>query len=550
MSTSRRNRESSTFTRRSTLTAAGAAALWTALPPVLGPTSYVHGSVFHDRSGDGIRHRGDPGVPGVLVSNGIDVVTTDSEGRWRLPVSPLGDVFVIKPTGWTVPIGGNGLPAFARSLLQNGEDRLDFPLRPSVETSKFEAVLLADTQPQTPRELAFLRDSILCNVSDTGAAFAINHGDVVFDDLTLYPRYLELIRATGMPWHHCPGNHDMNWDPASPDRAFETWRRVFGPCHYAFQHGGATFILLNNVEPLPAGERTPGGYDYRGRIGRTQLAFVRNLLARVARDALIVVSMHIPLVGLETPDEPSAFTADRSELLALLAGRPNTLSLAGHTHTTEHHYIGAEHGFAGPERHHHHVLTAACGGWWSGPYDACGLPVADSRDGTPKGFHVLSVDGSRYTTRFVPVGHAGDAHVRVSIEGRRHWSDASDASPPERVRLGTSLSAEECCSACLVVNVFDGGPRTSVTCELVGATGTRGAELHMQKRGMRDPYIVEVYCRHKPDLKPWLEPSMSSHIWAAPLPANLARGSWRARVSVKDEYGRSSTSTVLFEIVA
>jgi len=35
-------------------------------------------------------------------------------------------------------------------------------------------------------------------------------GDVVFDDLSLYPRYLQILGASGIPWHHCPGNHDID----------------------------------------------------------------------------------------------------------------------------------------------------------------------------------------------------------------------------------------------------------------------------------------------------------------------------------------------------
>ena len=87
------------------------------------------------------------------------------------------------------------------------------------------------------------------------------------------------------------------------------------------------------------------------------------------------------------------------------------------------------------EPHHHHVLTAACGSWWSGPFDPGGVPIADSRDGTPKGFHVLSVDGNQYATRFVPLGSAPEQHLRILISA-------------------TDENTE------LFVDVFDGGPLT------------------------------------------------------------------------------------------
>ncbi|PSJ19656.1 Cna protein B-type domain containing protein, partial [Halomonas sp. ND22Bw] len=40
------------------------------------------GFVFEDRFGTGRKQAGDPGLPGVAVSNGRDVVRTDESGRY------------------------------------------------------------------------------------------------------------------------------------------------------------------------------------------------------------------------------------------------------------------------------------------------------------------------------------------------------------------------------------------------------------------------------------------------------------------------------------
>src|ERR1700676_3861334 len=64
----------------------------------------VTGVVFEDRSGSGRREPGDPGIPGVLVSNGRDVVKTDRDGRYALPVGEETIIFVIKPTGYAVHV--------------------------------------------------------------------------------------------------------------------------------------------------------------------------------------------------------------------------------------------------------------------------------------------------------------------------------------------------------------------------------------------------------------------------------------------------------------
>ena len=124
---------------------------------------------------------------------------------------------------------------------------IDFPLTRQEESARFEALLFADTQPANGTELGYLRDDIVAGALGMRAAFGINHGDVVFDDLSLYPRYLQILSATGIPWHHCPGNHDINSEARDDRGSRETWKRVFGPRHYAFQHAGATFIMLDNV---------------------------------------------------------------------------------------------------------------------------------------------------------------------------------------------------------------------------------------------------------------------------------------------------------------
>ena len=306
---------------------------------------------------------------------------------------------------------------------------IDFPLRRQEERAHFEVALLADTQPENGAELAYLRDDIVAGVLGCGAAFGINHGDVVFDDLSLYPRYLQILGASGIPWHHCPGNHDINSEARDDRSSRETWKRVFGPRHYAFQYAGATFIMLDNVHYFGHNPGSPDSGRYCGQIGEQQLQFVRNVLANVPPEQLVVLSMHIPLAELSGPLQRRRQHIDRRALLGLLASRPHTVSFSGHMHLTEHHYLGPEDGFHRPTPHHHHVLTAASGGWWGGPRDSRGIPSADSQDGTPNGFHVLAVDGCAYTTRFVPAVGKAPLQLRAIVDAP-HRRDADDQWAP------------------------------------------------------------------------------------------------------------------------
>ena len=65
-----------------------------------GGQSVVTGIVFEDTSGTGVRRPDDPGIAGVLVSNGRDVVKTGRDGRYTLPLDDEAVIHVIKPTGF------------------------------------------------------------------------------------------------------------------------------------------------------------------------------------------------------------------------------------------------------------------------------------------------------------------------------------------------------------------------------------------------------------------------------------------------------------------
>lgn len=509
--------------RRDVLTAIAAGALVFLSPraaPAAAPRHNVHGRVINRCSGN---EGAAAGIAGVMVSNGRDVAVTDASGRWHLTARTGDTIFVIKPAHWSYE-QDSGVPNFSAAVAQpRPEVPIDFYLRPTPEPSAFEVLLLADTQAANAKELGYVCDELRRNLASRTAAFAISHGDVMGDDLSLLAPYREFLASTGMVWHHCPGNHDMDLEAPSSDLAFETWKRIIGPAQYAFQYSGATFILLNNVEYFGRGAPAHQGRLYRGCIGPTQLQFVANVLRNVPKDQLVVLSMHIPLKSFEDPHCAADNTADRGKLMELLAGRPHTVSFSGHSHTTEHHYLGREDGFTGAQPHHHHVLTAFCGSWWGGPPDANGVPRADSRDGSPRGFHVLSVDGSRYTTRFVASVDDDPSHMRL------RQADGQVETGPLPARN-------------VLVNLFDGGPKSRITLDVLET----GAQITLVRTAMRDPEIVESYARHRGLLKPWVEAAPSSHVWLAPLPAlQGAPGERRCIMRVSNEYGQERLYDVL-----
>ncbi|MCI0736271.1 MAG: calcineurin-like phosphoesterase C-terminal domain-containing protein, partial [Beijerinckiaceae bacterium] len=98
-------------------------------------------------------------------------------------------------------------------------------------------------------------------------------------------------------------------------------------------------------------------------------------------------------------------------------------------------------------------------------------------------------------------------------------------------------------SATLIVNFFDGGPKTKVEYR-IGAVGP----VEMKRQTRPDPFVEEVFGRNPETVKPWVKAEPSSHIWAARLPASLEPGAHAIDVHAADEYGRAHHGQMVVEI--
>ena len=468
------------------------------------------------------------GLSGVRVSNGCDIVVTNSGGNFEVALRGDAPLFVIKPSGWSLPINQvNMLPEIHAD--QEYNKPVTFRLSKKVEQDAFDVIMFADPQPANDVEMGYLRAQIAHGPIGSSAAFGITLGDLVGDDLSLFGRYNQVIKQIGLPWWNLPGNHDLDFSAKSASEARAPWRRVYGPTTYAFEHGPATFVMLDNIH---WNGRTTGGGLYSGQIGAENLQFVKSLLETTAKDRLIVFCMHIPLVSANDPNDPGSMTSDRDELLALIGDRP-CVSFSGHMHTTEHHYLPLPNGGV----HHHHILTALSGSWWSGPIDAMGQPVAQSCDGSPNGWHMLSIEGSNYSTRFVSsreqaqlrIMLAGDGDLQSDRQGRRN----------ETCNVARSALSD----TKILVNIFDGGPRTIVEACVSGCSPSI-----MSRCSRPDPLAQDLFQSAGATRKPWVRAEPSSHIWQADLPLDLRLGLHRLNVSVQNEYGGKHQGALIFEV--
>ena len=421
---------------------------------------------------------------------------------------------------------------------------LEFALRRQDEPEAFDVVMVTDPQPETEAEVDFIREDLIEALAGTSAKFGLTAGDIMFDDLSLYPRLNAIVGTIGLPWWNVGGNHDLNFEAPNRKYSRETYKRFFGPNYYAFFYGETLFLMLDDVDYLGFDPAKPrGGGKYEGRLDEAQLDFASNVLAQTPPDWLVVAVMHIP-IRTYLGAEPWQNLVNKDAFFKLLEDRKYAVSFSGHTHTTEHHYFDAADGWNGAEPHHHHVLTALSGSWWSGPFDHRGVASADSRDGTPNGFHILSIDGNRYTTRYVPAKEPNGRQMRLSIDSRFHgFSKEADLEFRQPRILGSPVPRDALGASTLIANVFGGGERTTVTMRI----GER-APLPMRRQARPDPFVEEVFSRHADTKKFWVNADNSSHIWTARLPRDLEPGAYRVVVEAVDEYGRTLTGRLALEV--
>ena len=520
----------------------------------------ARGVVFEDLNRNGERDAGEPGVEGVRVSNGIDVVQTAADGSYRIDIDDEAIVFLTKPRGYATPVNRHMLPQFYYIHQPNGSpaplryagleptgplpDAIDFPLVKREEAEQFEAILLSDTQPQTERELDYIRDDVIAELIGTDAAFGMTMGDIFYDDLSLASRYNALIAQIGIPWYNVPGNHELNFQAPGDEYSLETFKRFYGPPYYAFEYGEALFVVLDNIYYKGNGESDPG--DVRGNGGydnlltRSQLEWLENELSFVDNDRLVFIATHAPLGS-----EDGAYAMEnRDRLFRLLKGRPNLYSVAGHTHTTNHIYFDKDDGFPGPGEFHHHVLATVSGGWWSGPFDARGIPTTDQRDGTPNGYHILEIDGTEASVRFKGAGHPADHQMRIVFDVAHHTLNRNGIRDFKHGDLlDGRMTRDHVPAASIIVNLFDGGPKSVVEYK-VGD----GEYLPMTRTIRPDPFMVELYHRYADQKKSFVEAIPSTHIFEADLVDDLAAGTHTVTVRAVDEFGRRHHGHAILEI--
>ena len=485
-------------------------------------------------------------LAGVVVSDGVRVTQTDTEGMYALDSDKeLGYVFISVPSGYMVAADACAIPQFfARTAKPAGQsEQHDFTLTP-VDNTRHTVIAatdhhLADRESldvtQFTAEGGFIDDVKAVAAATASPVYSICMGDMSWDEYWhkrnfMLPEFRRLYERYTFP---CPvfnamGNHDNDPYCASDEAASAAFRREIGPTYYSFNLGQLHYVVLDNIVYVNPGGREGaiGKLDYEVRIDDRQLAWLRADLATVAdKSAPLIIVMHAQLHwwyrGSEGVSWKYAFTRDAGCLVDALAGFSEVHLVTGHSHMN----FRLQNGNL-----REHNIAATSGTWWWTGQIHDDYTINTCRDGSPGGYEVFEVDGRDIRWHYKGIGLEDDYQFRAY--------DMNEVLKNERIRTSGDFTPEGTAGGMndaygendILVNIWGWQPDWTV----------RVTENGQQLRGVRvigkDPLHKITYTRSTVPFQTAYNPHMWRYRASGP--------STTVRIEVTDSFGRTSSETM------
>lgn len=206
-----------------------------------------NGRVFIDKNNNGRYDKDEKTLPNVMVSDGLNVVKTSSDGTFSLPGhSKERFIFITTPSGYKT----NNKHYIA---INSGKQSYDFGLQSykagiaSDGSHKF--IQIADTEIFNTEGHNDWVNNVRDYARNEDIAFIIHTGDICYEKGM--NEHIKLMNTDNMgrPMFYCIGNHDL----VKGEYGEQLFEQIYGPVYYSFDVGNTHYI----VTPMPNGDYKP-----------------------------------------------------------------------------------------------------------------------------------------------------------------------------------------------------------------------------------------------------------------------------------------------------
>lgn len=391
----------------------------------------------------GVVSTADGPVPGVVVSDGVEVTVTNEQGIYQLQSDKeWGYVFISVPAGYEVPAEGV-LPQFYKMMKGDAStaERVDFSLTAVDGQDDYKVLVLGDMHlaNRTGDLKQFMELTSDLNayraLHQQEKMYAIALGDMTWDlywysNSYALPEYLNTINSQvkGLQIFHTIGNHDYDYKATNDRDAESRFMDYIAPTYYSFNLGKVHYVVLDDIDCSNYDGTT--SRDYEKRVSAGQLSWLAKDLSHVDKSVPLVVVMHAQVFY---PSQTDGFKVDHdvlntTQLLNVLDGY-KVHFITGHTHMN--YNVTPDDAVTGGREVYEHNTGAICGSWWWSGYLTPGVHL--SPDGTPGGYAIWSVNGTDMEWMYKATGWTEDYQFRSYDLNNVHFSLADVPQMPAGV---------------------------------------------------------------------------------------------------------------------
>ncbi len=482
------------------------------------------------------------GVPGVVVSDGVDVTVTGDDGVYYLKSKEYNrTVFMSVPSGYEA-VSEGVLPKFHKVLDGNAAttERADWTLT-KVDNQNHVMYVLGDmhlaNRTNDLNQFANFTADLNSQLSSNKMKkqYALTLGDMTWD-LYWYDNaydlhsYIETMNDSfsGLQVFHTIGNHDHDMLSAGDFNTVSAYKQTVAPTYYSFNIGDVHYVVLDNI--LCTNDGT-GNRTYDSSLTVDQIDWLRKDLSYVDKSKTLVITMHAQMYN-ENGKESMEFA---SELEELCSGYETHL-MSAHTHVIWNNDKTAEKGI------YHHNSGAICATWWWTGYYTSGLGLC--KDGSPAGYYVYEMTGKDVKWRFKPTGK-DFSHMFRSYDRNEIVLSAAGFTP--NADSGHAASFEKTASYWVAgstdnyvyINVFDYDPSWKIE------VTEGGKSLPYEVVKVKDPlhlaaYEAKRYNENKTPTSSFNAYTVSSHIFR--VQASSATST--LEIKVTDRFGNIAAESM------